>query len=67
MVARTQTCKSCQRDFLLEYTHGRPRERCYDCQPIGWRVVVEPARTKLRRAVGYRLPPGVNQWTSKEI
>lgn len=33
-----RTCKQCSSDFELDYATGRPRERCFTCQPVGMRV-----------------------------
>src|SRR5215218_10555654 len=38
-VAVTLTCKQCGQRFELDYRMGRPRERCFGCQPVGMRVV----------------------------
>ena len=32
-----RTCKTCSNEFDLEYRRGRPRGRCYACQPEGTR------------------------------
>ena len=34
-----RTCKSCGDVFGFDYRRGRPRERCFACQPPGLRVV----------------------------
>jgi hypothetical protein len=33
-------CRQCRREFEFEYGRGRPRERCYSCQPEGTRMIV---------------------------
>jgi hypothetical protein len=34
-----RTCKQCRKEFEFGYRRGRPRERCFNCQPLGTRVV----------------------------
>jgi hypothetical protein len=54
-MARVQVCKG---EFLLAYSHGRPREHCYDCVPQGFRfATVRPGKLRLRRT---ELPSNVN-------
>jgi hypothetical protein len=36
-------CKRCGNEFDLEYSPGRPRERCYICQPEGTRMIGKKA------------------------
>lgn len=35
-----RTCRQCSNQFDLDYRGGRPRERCYSCQPAGTRATV---------------------------
>jgi hypothetical protein len=46
-----RTCKLCSQPFEVEVCRqgGRPREYCLTCQPEGWKIVLLPHRTKLRR------------------
>jgi hypothetical protein len=55
-----RVCKLCGQGFEVEYRTGRPREYCFACQPEGWRIVLLPRRTKLRRLkpLGPRVPKG---------
>lgn len=52
-----QTCKLCGESFAIVRKAGRPREYCWSCEPVGWRVVKLPhqSRVKLRRRPS-RLP-----------
>ncbi len=34
-----RTCKQGRKEFEFGYRRGRPRERCFTCQPLGTRVV----------------------------
>jgi hypothetical protein len=34
-----RTCRQCRKEFEFGYRRGRPRERCFNCQPLGTRVV----------------------------
>ena len=36
-----RVCRSCGAVFVFEYSRGRPRERCFVCQPPGTRVIVQ--------------------------
>lgn len=51
----SRVCKLCAAVFDLEYSRGRPRLYCFECEPSGWKVVL-PAhrfgRVKLRRVRG---------------
>jgi hypothetical protein len=35
-----RTCKLCNRTWQLDYSHGRPREYCFSCEPDSFRVVL---------------------------
>ncbi len=37
-----RTCKQCGQTFDLDYRGGRPRERCFTCQPVGMRAISSP-------------------------
>ncbi len=37
-----RTCKQCGETFDLDYRWGRPRERCFSCQPPGMRAISSP-------------------------
>ena len=48
----SRVCKLCAAVFDLEYSRGRPREYCFRCEPVGWKVVLPShrfGRVKLRR------------------
>ena len=48
----SRVCKLCSAVFDLEYSRGRPREYCFRCEPVGWKVVLPShrfGRVKLRR------------------
>ena len=47
-----RTCRQCGGQFQLDYRGGRPRERCFDCQPAGMRNVSAGAK----RQPAYRTP-----------
>jgi hypothetical protein len=34
-----RTCKACSGEFDVDYRRGRPRERCFACQPPGTRMI----------------------------
>jgi hypothetical protein len=38
-VLMRRICRQCRQEFEFEYGRGRPRERCYGCQPEGTRMV----------------------------
>lgn len=44
-----RNCRDCGEDFDLDYRGGRPRERCFTCQPPGLRVVAEASGEPRRR------------------
>ena len=51
-----RTCKQCGGKFEWRYGPGRPRERCFTCQPVGMRVASVAAGVRPRR-VGWRSSP----------
>jgi hypothetical protein len=47
-----RVCKLCRQPFTLGYSHGRPREYCWQCQPKGFKIILPKhphGRVKLRR------------------
>jgi hypothetical protein len=52
-----RTCKLCGKSFAIVRKAGRPREYCWSCEPVGFRVVKLPyqSRVELRRRPS-RLP-----------
>jgi hypothetical protein len=55
-MALMRTCKQCKGEFLLDYSHGRPREYCEGCVPQGFKLARQPqGQMKLRR-----LTPSLN-------
>src|SRR5215218_8727329 len=51
-----RTCKQCGGKFEWRYGPGRPRERCFTCQPVGMRVASVAPGVRPRR-VGWRSSP----------
>jgi hypothetical protein len=55
-----RTCKRCGNEFEFEYRRGRPRERCWGCQPPGTRMV---GAVKLMNEIttGFTASVGISQ------
>ena len=49
VAVRQRTCQMCGESFEVERKRGRPRSRCFDCQPVGWKLTRVRGRWKLRR------------------
>jgi hypothetical protein len=46
----TRVCTLCFQVFELEFTHGRPREHCFDCVPEGQKLQYPVNQRKFRPA-----------------
>jgi hypothetical protein len=46
-----RSCRFCGGTFEIERKPGRPREYCFVCEPVGFKIVKVPgqSRLKLRR------------------
>ena len=46
---RGQVCQLCGADFTVERKPGKPRSYCFECQPVGTKLVMKRGKLKLRR------------------
>jgi hypothetical protein len=58
-----RTCKLCGQGFEVERASHRPREYCFECQPVGYKIVKVPGQDRVKLRRWPPLFPRMSVWT----